>query len=420
MIFSLEVRRARKGDCLLIHYGTCQDPGLILIDGGPALVYESHLKPRLHELRAARRLNAHESLLVDLLVVSHIDDDHIKGILEMTGELVQARNAKQPLPLKIRSCWHNTFDEIIGNDASELRAAVTAAFGPASLHGDPDVEGLDPAAAMVLASLDQGLRLRDDMRRLSIRVNPEFDGKPVTAGEGRSPIDIGKGLTFTVIGPMEPELRALQKAHDAFLQKRARDRTRAGIAAFTDASVANLSSIVVIATAGRKRMLLTGDARGDKILAGLERAGALESDGGLHVDVLKLPHHGSDRNIAREFLERITADHYVVSANGEHGNPERATLEMLAEARPQADYTIHFTYDIEALDEERRSDWNMEREKELRRQRTNPGARARAPWSAPTHSLAAFVEAHPAMADGVRVVDPVAPHVIDLLDPVES
>lgn len=38
-------------------------------------------------------------------------------------------------------------------------------------------------------------------------------------------------------------------------------------------SVANLSSVVVLAAVGKKRMLLTGDARGDKILEGLELVG---------------------------------------------------------------------------------------------------------------------------------------------------
>ena len=34
MIFSLDVRPARKGDCLLLHYGTAEKPGLVMIDGG--------------------------------------------------------------------------------------------------------------------------------------------------------------------------------------------------------------------------------------------------------------------------------------------------------------------------------------------------------------------------------------------------
>ena len=56
MIFTLDVRRARKGDCLILHYGSKDDPGLMLIDGGPANVYKPHLKPRLAEIRKARGL----------------------------------------------------------------------------------------------------------------------------------------------------------------------------------------------------------------------------------------------------------------------------------------------------------------------------------------------------------------------------
>ena len=98
MIFSLDVRRARKGDCLILHYGTKAKPGLVLIDGGPAQVYGPQLKPRLEEIRKARRLAESEPLTVDLLMVSHIDDDHINGILELTHELVDAKAARRPLP----------------------------------------------------------------------------------------------------------------------------------------------------------------------------------------------------------------------------------------------------------------------------------------------------------------------------------
>jgi hypothetical protein len=52
MRFSLEVIRARKGDCLILHYGTAE-PRLVLIDGGPMGVYGPHLKPRLAAIKAA-------------------------------------------------------------------------------------------------------------------------------------------------------------------------------------------------------------------------------------------------------------------------------------------------------------------------------------------------------------------------------
>jgi hypothetical protein len=98
---------------------------------------------------------------------------------------------------------------------------------------------------------------------------------------------------------MKEELADLQKDHDTFL-KAAAAKKKAGTASladFSDTSVPNLSSVVVLAEAGGKSILLTGDARGDKILTGLELIGAITPKGKLHVDVLKMPHHGSDRNM---------------------------------------------------------------------------------------------------------------------------
>lgn len=420
MIFSLDVRRARKGDCLLLHYGAPDDPGLMLIDGGPSQVYQPHLKPRLADIKASRGLGASDPLPVDLLMISHIDDDHINGILELTGELVDAKVQKQPPLLKIRSFWHNTFDDVVGKDPEELLSAVTAQFGAASLSGEPDVEGLNPDAAKVLASVDQGMRLRDDARNLKLPLNRGFDGKLVMGVKGAKPIKMGKGLTFTVAGPMKKELVALQKAHDAFLETpKGKKKTKAALAAFTDKSVPNLSSIVVVAEVGKKRMLLTGDARGDKILQGLELVGLVKPNGTMHVEVLKMPHHGSSRNMEQVFLERVTADHYVMSGNGEHGNPERETLEMLLGARGDAEYTVHLTYPVEEIDVDRKKDWEKEQQKEKTRKKKNPNVKVRANWSPKKHSLKSLFAEHPDFAKKVRVVEEDQPHLIDALDPVD-
>ncbi len=95
-------------------------------------------------------------------MLSHIDDDHINGILELTGELMTAADAGEPLPLKIRQLWHNSFDDIIDNTPQELLASVTAAYGTAGLSGELDSEGFAAATAQVLASVGQGIHLRDD------------------------------------------------------------------------------------------------------------------------------------------------------------------------------------------------------------------------------------------------------------------
>ena len=408
MFFTLDVRRARKGDCLILHYGSKKDPGLMLIDAGPANVYEPHLKPRLDEIRTARGLASTASLPVDLLMVSHIDDDHIKGVLELTKELIEAEG---PKPLKIKGLWHNTFDDIIGNDPEELTAAVTAQFGTASLSGDTEVDGLDPDAAKVLASVSQGFRLRDDSRALKLRINPEFKGKLVLAKKKGKKLDMGKGLKFTIVGPMNDEVVKLQEDHDKFLKKKQKDKaTKGALASFTDASVANLSSIVVLAEVGKKRMLLTGDARGDKILEGLELVGLLKKDGEskIHVDVLKGPHHGSDRNVDPIFFRRITADHYVFSGDGEHGNPELDTLKMLWDERGDEEYTVHLTYPIDEIDVEREKDFKKKQAKKKTKEK----------WSKKKHSLAAFLAANEAFAKKVVFVDESQPHLINLLDEI--
>jgi beta-lactamase superfamily II metal-dependent hydrolase len=418
VIFSLDVRRAREGDCLLLHFGTSAEPGLAIVDGGPAQVYARHLKPRLQAITAARGLPKDQPLPIDLVMISHIDDDHITGILDLTRELVMAKDARSAPLVKIRNVWHNTFDDILGNGAQELATAVSAQFAAAALGGDTGTNGLNVVSAKVLASVAQGLRLRDDARKLALRVNREFGGGLVMAAADSAPVDMGHGLMLTVMGPMKGQLVRLQKQHDHFLREHQDQRTPSALAEFTDNSIPNLSSIVVLAEVEGKRMLLTGDARGDRIIEGLELVGRLTPGGTLEVDILKMPHHGSARNMEASFLQRVRARHYVFSGNGEHGNPERETLEMLRDARPDRQYEIHLTYPVKEIDEARRKDWGTEQNKERGRRTTNPWARVRPDWSPPDNSLHAFFEAHPDMAARVRVVDADAPHVIDLLEPL--
>jgi len=424
MIFSLDVLRARKGDCLLLHYGPPTEPGLVMIDGGPKDVYKPHLRPRLMEIRKGRRLDSQEPLLVDLLMVSHVDDDHIQGILDLTRELIVTKN--HPC-FRVLGFWHNSFDEIIGDDPKELTASIEAQFGSASLNGDLPADATVDAGQMeeetivdnlkVLASIAQGFRLRTDAEGLGFDRNPEFGGKLILAGKKKHPM--GQGLKFVVAGPMKPELQALQKKHDKWLKdqkkkKKKKEDGEAALAAYVDDSVPNLSSVVVLAQGDGKSMLLTGDARGDKILKGLELAGVLKKGGTMHVNVLKVPHHGSARNLEDDFFERITADHYVFSGNGEHGNPERETLEMLFKARGRDPFEIHLTYPVDEIDVEREADWKKEQAKAKAK-----GKKPKPDWSPQENGLVAFFENQNLVpGQNIRIKDAAKPHVIDLLDPL--
>ena len=372
-IFSLEVLRARKGDCLLLHYGTRDDPALALIDGGPGGVYKPFLKPRLEALREQRGLNASQSLPVDLCMLSHIDDDHVVGLVGLTKELVDADEDNKPKLVQILDLWHNSFDDIVDNDAEELAGAVEARFGPASLSGDlPPDAGANVESVMVLAGIPRGRRLRDDAKKLGIERNLETDGALVMASDETEPIDMGNGLTFTVVGPMLEEVKELQREHAQWVADNPDEvrRSADGLASYVDDSVPNLSSIVLV--------------------------GLVEDGGSIHVDILKCPHHGSISNVEQDFFERITADHYVFSGNGEHGNPDRETLELLVAARGDDDYTIHLTYPVDEIDVERKKQWESHQDE---------------PWSDATHSLAAFL----ADNDRVVIVEEGVQHTINLL-----
>lgn len=107
----------------------------------------------------------------------------------------------------------------------------------------------------------------------------------------------------------------------------------------SDRSIPNLSSIIMQIKAEGKTILLTGDCRGDHLQEGLIETG-LSTDGSYHVNVFKVPHHGSQRNMTRELFTQVTADTYVISADGTYGNPDYETLTWIVETAREADRNI--------------------------------------------------------------------------------
>src|SRR5215217_3934987 len=166
----LETLRARYGDALLLHFGTEEEPRLILIDGGPPGVYGDALKPRLEQLREERGLEDGTPLEIDLGMVSHIDEDHIAGILELARELKDLQESEQPLPWTIRRFWHNSFDDILDNEEVAVASAASV-MSPASI-GDL----LGPSGSLVLSSVGKGRELRNLLEFLDLEGNASFKG----------------------------------------------------------------------------------------------------------------------------------------------------------------------------------------------------------------------------------------------------
>jgi hypothetical protein len=364
VLFTLEVLPAAEGDCLLLHWGARI---MALIDGGPARTYAETLRPRLEVIRERLGL---ETLELALVMVSHVDNDHIVGVRKLFFDLRDEHVREAPesdRPFRVGRLWHNTFSDLLGvPEGLALQGADGVAALQAALAAVPpdqavEEEGLD--LALVLAGHSEGRALRDaykillDANRVT-RLNSPFRADQsglITTDSVAVPGAIA-GLGFKIIGPRRADVLKLKTDFDRFLVEKGLDAAAAlaAVAAAKDNSPTNLSSIVCLFEFGGKRVLLTGDALGEKIVEGCADAGLL-SDGGLQVEILKVPHHGSARNVSRDFFKTVTANSYVFSGDGKHGNPDRTTIEWLVESRARdAFFEMVFTYPVAEIDERRR------------------------------------------------------------------
>jgi hypothetical protein len=105
-----------------------------------------------------------------------------------------------------------------------------------------------------------------------------------------------------------------------------------GIPDYKGVTAPNIASLMVLVEEGGRRLLLTGDSQQDKILHGLNRAGVL-GDEGVHLDVLKVQHHGSEHNLDANFARQVSARHYVFCGNGLHGNPSLEVIDCIFASR---------------------------------------------------------------------------------------
>jgi beta-lactamase superfamily II metal-dependent hydrolase len=412
--FSLEVLPAGEGDCLLIHWGPKRS--VAVVDGGPAKTFESTLAPRLDQIRKNRKV---DTLELDLVMVSHVDNDHIIGIRKLFQELRNDQNAaraENDRRFRVNRLWHNAFTDILGEKfdsyyTPKTTAALTAAvsqgaakdLAEAGLGGIPDEDQYH--LALVLAGHAEGRTLRDDYKLLFDagriqRLNMPFvqDGNPSPLMLTPSPTQTKiSDLTLLVTGPSESELTKLRVDFEKFLVEKHLAVPAALVAAASeqDSSPTNLSSVVCLLEFAGKKILLTGDALGERILDGLHKAKLLER-GPFHVDVLKVPHHGSARNVNKDFFKKVTADRYVFSADGKHGNPDRETLEWLVGSRGKKDeYEIVFTYPVKQIDEIRKKIHERKHQD----------------WDADRHGLEALIGAYTAegyafsFSDGRKVID---------------
>jgi beta-lactamase superfamily II metal-dependent hydrolase len=355
-----------KGDCLLLQASSGE---YVLVDGGTRDAYRRHVAVAMGTLRRRKAE-------ISLSMVSHSDSDHIAGILQLLDDEVQwrvhdyqrsHRNPKharpeRPRPPVIRELWLNGFGEQLGEDAARAASVLDRTATILSAASDRRTREAALDTRQIAQSIPEALRVarRVGAHQLGVPVNRGFSSGLVVVGPKAVRKRIGS-LELRILGPRQvdldryreawrkwlranestlEQLRRQAAADEASLSQGEADRLLATLRANADAlgdrtkvTPPNLASIMVLAQDGSQRVLLTGDGHGDDLLAGLQASSLLDGNGALHVDVLKVQHHGSEKNITEAFARAVTADHYVFCGNGEHENPDLRVVRLIAASR---------------------------------------------------------------------------------------
>ena len=315
---------AGHGDSLLVAYGDPAAPHHILIDGGPYYTYSAGAfvaRTTLSE-RVQQLIEAGYSL--DLLVITHIDADHIEGAVKLL--------ANWPKNLKIADVWFNAWRHL-KQDPGDL---------------------LGPVQGEMLSALIREARAATGTRRWAATRSPSC---PATRC---APSNSPAGCKLTLLSPTPVELAALRRTWetelrtagldpdspeaalerlkkdqrlrpddiDDLLGERRLDVEALAEASFeSDASPANGTSIAFIAEFEGKRCLFAGDAHPTVLEASIRQWLHERGEPRLRLDAFKLAHHGSKSNLSPELLELVDCKRYLISTNGRYfGHPDEETL----------------------------------------------------------------------------------------------
>jgi hypothetical protein len=276
---------------------------------------------------------------LEQVVLTHTDDDHVVGLVELFRELRTQQVAGRPPLIPIDGMWINSFafDSAVAPSMAHIAIPLAPAEEGSTTGGYGTIDGSDlPIPAQGVA---EGLDLRELLDLLHIPVNTGVTGGTISLDTPPAPLTAPgvDGLALALVGPTKSNLDRMGREWREWLLKHQAPEGAAGVPDFSkrvapDQSIPNRSSIMFVAEYGGRRVLLTGDGRANDIVRGLVRSGLMATDGVYHVDVLKLPHHGSARNNSRKFFGQVTADIYVISADGTNDNPDMQTLAWLVQA----------------------------------------------------------------------------------------
>ncbi|HEX6301495.1 MAG TPA: hypothetical protein VF148_13605 [Acidimicrobiia bacterium] len=320
---------AKRGDALLVEYGNDTKLHRILVDSGFKSTYSDEVKPALSALDGNGEF--------ELLVVTHVDLDHVNGVLTMFEDANR--------PVTFGDVWFNAFEHLQGKKLSQFQS-----------FGGP-----------------QGEELSVQLRQQHQTWNSAFDGKPAISGG--TAIDLDDNATITVLSPTQDLLTVLipkwtEECENAGLTAGIDAQEPATVPGFesfgppnvealaavpfqADDSESNGATISFILEHRGKRLLLTGDADARRLKTALEPLAAAEG-GKVRLDAMQIPHHGSRGNLSKEVLELVSCSLYFVSTDGSSfRHPHDETIARVAKFGG-AEKEVVFNY------KDRATKWNQQ------------------------------------------------------------
>lgn len=342
-MISLELLPAAHGDALWIEYGTGEAVHRILIDGGPAPTYENGLRRRI----AALPENQRE---LELMVVTHIDADHIDGSLIMLQELPS-------LKVRIKELWFNGWQQLGGEGSPEVFAPLQGEFLGGLIKVDEQLKSSWNKYFHQQAQQAAAISKSDVPEAVAI---PKSD-----VPEQQRQVLLDGGAKLTLLGPTAAEIKRLRARWAAAIRdfspgdaeealRRLRERREyqppSTPAVFAvrqygdDQSPANGSSIAFILEYKGIALLLAGDAHARTLAESLKSLASQGSKTKMRFDAVKLPHHGSMNNVNDAWLALVDCDNWLISTNGAVFNhPDKETAELIAR-HCQKPPTLHCNY----------------------------------------------------------------------------
>lgn len=382
----IEMFPAKNGDAFLVScYGELKVN--ILIDLAYSHTYKNFVRPVL------KKMNENNESL-ELMVVTHIDQDHIAGAITF---LEENGNCESPKVIKVKEIWHNSYRHLsISQKEKELNSDDKEMIIRKTDYVDREADIRETVSAR------QGSRLAGNIYLNEYKWNNAFDGNAISFS--KSPISLSKGdVKLTVLSPTNIELKNLEQVWKTELHRTFQGVPLTSDECFDDAveyvsqylepngivnyrantsgtdsleelsksqfiedsDEINASSITFILEHKGKKMLFLGDCPPSIIIRQL---GDLFSDTELPVyfDLIKVSHHGSKFNTNTDLLNMIDSRNYLISTNGSgHGHPDIETLARIVTRESSYIRNLYFSYPTQTAISLDREEWKKEYKYEI-------------------------------------------------------